>query len=127
MATGTVVITEEPYGKLQKVKWAWTSTSGGAAGDATAHAYTGVIVRFLAVPGTAGDQPSDQFDVVINDEDGYDILAGQGANLSNASNTTVVSGMGAVANDRLTLAVTNAGDANTGACILYIDPRGGVA
>jgi hypothetical protein len=125
--TGTVVITEEPFGRLQKVKFAWTATSGGAAGDTTAHAYTGVIVRFLAVPGTGDDAPTDQFDVVVNDEDNYDVLAGQGANLSNAANTTVVAGMGAVANDRLTLAVTNAGDSNKGTCIVYIDPRGGVA
>ena len=56
----------------------------------------------------------------MNDADGYDILAGQGANLSNAATTTVVASLGAIANDKISLAATNMGDSKGATLYLYI-------
>jgi hypothetical protein len=59
---------------------------------------------------------------VLNDADGLDVLAGLGANLSNAAATTKVDtdGMGCVANSAITLAATNMGDTKGVTLYLYI-------
>ena len=120
----TCVCTEEIYGSVKKVTWDWLSAADGSvgtvAGRITTEIYNGAVLRAVFVPDAAGTQPSDNYDVAINDADGYDILAGQGANKSNAAAVTVVASMGAVANDKLTLAVTNAGDSKGGIVYLYI-------
>jgi hypothetical protein len=62
------------------------------------------------------------YDVTVTDGDSIDVLNALGANLSNAA-TTLKSdqdGLGAVANDTLTLAVTNAGASKGGKTILFI-------
>jgi len=115
---GTVTVSEETHGTLKKVHFSWTSSAGGAADGSTTKAYNGVLVRAVFVPGAT--TPSDLYDVVLNDADGYDVLAGQGADRSSAAAETVVASMGAVANDKLTLGVTNAGDTKNGEVILYI-------
>lgn len=49
------------------------------------------------------------------------MLMGAGADRSNASTEQVLaSSLGIVANDKLTLSVTNAGDTKSGTVILYI-------
>lgn len=118
---GTVVTTEETIGTIKKVKFAWTSSAGGAADATTTGVYSGEIIRLVTVPGAGGDQPTNLYDVAVNDADGNDVLMGAGANRSNASTEQVLgTSLGCVANDALTLAVTNAGNAKTGTVILYI-------
>lgn len=118
---GTVTITEETHSTIKKVKFAWTSDAAGAADGTTTKAYTGEIIRLVTVPGTAGVQPTDLYDVVVNDEDTTDVLMGAGANRSNASTQQVLaSSLGVVANDKLALSITNAGNAKSGVVYLYI-------
>lgn len=119
---GTVVTTEERIGRIHKVKFAWTSSAGGAADGATDGFYTGEIVRVVQIPAAGGTQPTNAYDVVVNDADGADALVALGADLSNAAQTskTYKDGLGAVANTQLTLAVTNAGNAKAGQTILYL-------
>jgi hypothetical protein len=120
MADAVVTTTEEIYGTVKKVKFAIVSATDGTATATTANAFSGEVLRLVIVPGAAGDAPTDQFDVAVNDADGYDILAGQGANLSNAATTTVVASMGCVANDRLSLSASGMGDQNTATAYVYI-------
>ncbi len=118
---GTVTIAEETYGTVRKVKFAWTSDAAGAADGITTKAYSGAVERLVTVPGTAGDQPTDLYDVVVNDEDATDVLMGAGANRSNVTTQQVLaSSLGVVANDKLTLAVTNAGATKKGTVYVYI-------
>lgn len=118
---GTVTTTEETHGSVKKVKFAWISSAGGAADAVSAAAFSGAIERLVTVPGAGGVQPTDNYDVVVNDDDGNDVLMGAGANRSNASTQQVLaSSLGVVANDKLTLAVTNAGNAKEGTVILYL-------
>jgi hypothetical protein len=118
---GTVVTTEEVLGDIQKVKWVWTSSAGGAADDTTDKAFSGIVERVIIIPGTAGDAPDDLFDVAITDGDSVDITLGNGANCSNANTTVIMSDkLSAVDNDTLTLAVTNAGAAKKGTVIVYV-------
>ena len=120
MADAIVVKKEESASWVKKVKFAITSATGGSATATTAESYTGEVLRLVVDPNTGADQPTTAFDVAINDEDGYDILAGQGTDLSNAATTTVVASMGCVANDVLALAVTNMGAVKKADVILYL-------
>lgn len=119
---GTVTTVEERIGRIHKVKFTWVSSAGGAADATTTDYYTGEIVRAVQIPDSGGTQPTDQYDVVVNDSDSADALYGLGANLSNAATTLKAEkdGLGAVANTKLTLAVTAAGNAKGGQTILYL-------
>jgi hypothetical protein len=123
---GTVVVVEETFNKIQKVKFAWTSEDVGAdAGKATkttTNAYTGEIIRLVTIPGGAPNAPSDNYTVTVTDEDSTDVLMGAAfANRDEANTEQVLaSSLGCVANDKLTLNVSGAGNAKTGTVIIYI-------
>jgi len=121
MAAGTVVITEETFGTIKKIKFAWTSTAGGAASDTTVNAYSGKILGLATVPGAAPDAPTPDYDITVTDEDGMDVLMGGGANRHTTNTEYVLStSLGAVANDKLTINVAAAGAAKKGVAYLYI-------
>lgn len=115
-----MAVTEEKN-TIRKIKFAWTSAADGTATETTTNAYTGEIIRLVTIPGTAGVQPTDQYDITITDEDGVDVLAAAGANRSNANIEQVAaSSLGVVANDKLTINVSNAGNAKSGTAIIYV-------
>jgi len=125
---GTVT-TDEANAKdwpISKVTFNWLSSAGGAADGETTYAYTGKLVRVVQIPGTAGVQPSDLYDMTILDTDSADVLAGVGANISNAAITQTVTPvtLGCVVESKLTLGVTNAGNAKSGKTIVYISKVG---
>jgi hypothetical protein len=121
MPTAAIVTTtEETFGSVKKVKFSITSSDGGVATATTTQAYSGEVLRLVIVPGADALAPTALFDIEIMDDDGYDILAGQGANLSNAATTTVIASMGCVANDQLHLSASGMGDANGATVIIYI-------
>ncbi len=122
---GTVVVTEETFGSVKKITFAWTSENGGAnagkASKTTVNHYNGEIIRLVTVPGTGGDAPTDDYDITVTDEDSTDVLMGAGANRDTANTEQVLaSSLGCVANDKLTLNVSNAGNAKKGTVHLYI-------
>jgi hypothetical protein len=116
----SVTITEERVGTVKKIKFEIVSAADGSASGTTTYAYDGAVLRFVTVPDGGATQPTDNFDIVLNDADGYDILAGQGANRSNAAASTVVASMGAVATDKISLAASNMGDSKGATLYLYI-------
>jgi hypothetical protein len=115
---GTVVVSEIYHAPLEEVKFAWTSSAGGAADATTPEAYSGQIVECIIVPGST--TPSNLFDVVVTDQNSVDVLHGLGADCSNADTTIITAGLGAISNSPLTLALTNAGASKTGTVILHI-------
>ncbi len=117
---GTVTVTEETYGSVKKITWAWTSDGSGDADQQTTNAYTGAISRLVTVPdGVAA--PAANYDVVVNDEDSTDVLMAGGQNRSDtATEQVLASSLGFVANDKLNLVVSNAGDTKQGTVYLYI-------
>lgn len=121
-AVGTVTYSEEIFGSVQKITAAWTCSAGGAvSGTSTALPFSGKIERLVTVPGTAGDQPTDQYDITILDEDGVDVLANAGQNRSNVNTEQVASAsLGIVANDKLQLVVAAAGATKKGTVYLYL-------
>lgn len=120
-AAGTVTVAEETFGSVKKITFTWTSTAGGAADGATTFTYNGAIERLVTVPAGGGSAPSDDYDITIVDGDNTDVLMGAGANRDTANTEQVLaSSLGVVANDTLTLHVTNAGATKGGVVYLYL-------
>lgn len=115
---GTVTITEESLGKIDKVTFTWASATTGAADGTTTQLYTGRIKQALIYAGAT--TPTDLFDVQVKDSASIDLLFGDGANCP-VADVVVVEDAGYVVNDPLTLAVTNAGDTKTGSVVVYIE------
>ena len=119
-AAGTVVVTEETFGTIKKVTFAWTSTAGGAADAPTVATFSGKIEALVTIP-DAADAPTALYDVTVTDADGVDVLAGAGANRSATATELVLSSLlGIVANDLLTVNITNAGAAKKGRVIVHL-------
>lgn len=117
---GTVTTTEKTLGTVKKVTFAWTSSAGGAADATTAAVFDGKLIGLTTIP-DAGTAPTDNYDVVLNDADGHDVLLGAGANRDTLNTEHVAeASLGAVAHSKLTLAVTNAGAAKLGTVIVYL-------
>ena len=117
---GTVTITEITYTSAKKITFTWTSSSGGAADATTAKVFDGKLVGLTTDPdGT--DAPTDNYDIVISDADGHDVLLGAGANRDTLDTEHVAeANLGAVAGSKLTLAVTTAGNATKGVVIMWV-------
>lgn len=121
----SITKTEETFGVIKKISWAWTAHTDGKVAKATANATTaavfnGEIVRLVTVP-DATSAPSDNYDVYIYDEDGLDVLLGAGKDRDIATAEQVAAAnLSVVANDRLTLYVEGAGSGGKGTVHLYI-------
>jgi len=123
MAGSSVTMTEEVYGTIKKIKFVWVSddTTGLVTGSASTNIYSGKILGLATVPGTLGVTPDNLYDVEILDDDGLDVLMGGGLDRSDVNTEYVLStSLGAVANDHLTLAVSNAGNSKEGTVYIYI-------
>jgi hypothetical protein len=122
MTAQVVTLTETTHTSVKRIHWDWLSTDTGAVVSASTVAYDGLLERVVFDPDAAGTQPTDQYDVTITDPDGNDVLAGLGANLTNASTVvkTHADGLTAVGGQILTLNVTNAGNAKGGLVIVYL-------
>jgi len=124
MTAQAVTITEREIqiDGINRIIWDWTSTDAGAVvGSVTTFSYSGVVVRASFIPDTGDTAPTTAYDMTIKDEDGIDVLGGLGADLTTSNSYKVFGdGLGVVRNSTLTLAITNAGDANGGKVILDI-------
>ena len=99
-----------------------TSTAGGAVTEDTSKKLGGFVLNVGIRPDSGGTQPTDQFDFVINDAYGRDILRAGGGNLSNSSDTwlTPVIDDGLVfVNSLLSVVLSNAGDSKGVTVIIY--------
>jgi len=110
-------------GAVKETRLAWTSdASGDVSGTPTENDINGVLLNVKFVPGSSGDQPSDNYDVTLLDADGIDVLDGLGADLSNAAGSiiTPLAGDGMVhVRSTLNLVVANAGDTKSGEIVIY--------
>jgi hypothetical protein len=121
----SVTLTEETYGILKKITWAWTAHTDGKVAVATANAettkaYNGILERLVTVPHT--NAPDDNYTVIIYDEDDVDVLMAAAVGNRDTANTEQIaaSSLGVVANDKLTLYIEGAGSGNQGTVHLYI-------
>lgn len=117
--TGTVTVEESAFGGVCRIKWSWTSTAGGAAALATAAGYYGRVISFLSDPGATA--PTDNYDAVVTDADGYDVLQGAGVDRDTVNTEQGVPPAASVAFGPLTLTIANAGNAKNGVFVLLIE------
>ena len=121
-AAGTSTVAETTFPTVKKIVWTWTSGTGAEGGTVTkvtTAGFDGKLIGLTTDPGTAA--PTDNYDVAITDADGHDVLLGAGANRDTANTEYVAeASLGAVAGSKLTLSITNAGDAKEGVVILYL-------
>jgi len=122
-AVGTVTtLTEESFGSVKSVYWAWTGgTAETALGSCTtALFYNGKILYFVSNPGA---NVKADYSISVLDKSDNDVLARAGLNHGATTTVTICeSSLGAVANSQLELVVQNAGSAGTevGEVWLYI-------
>lgn len=123
MAGSSVTITRKRLGDIIKLKFAWVSDdAAGTASGTTTFEVTGLPMRFTTVPSGGGTAPTDNYDITIKDEDGVDILNGQGADrdTANTENKRDSDGLMICAATALTFAVANAGNSKQGTAYLYL-------
>lgn len=116
--------TADKGGTVTEYSMAWTSAVGGTVSQAV-NVKRGEIIGAKFVPGSGADQPTNLYDVTLEDGDSVDVLAGTGANLSNGTSTRAVpllSTYGAVwfEGGQLTLTVANAGDTKKGTVKVWV-------
>lgn len=126
---GTVTITDQKHKSIRRIELDWLSDASGDVSGTDTDTVTGQILRVVFIPDSGGTQPTNLYDVVLNDADSLDVLAALGANLSNTTSTQVVpvvtngtAGNMApmVVDSVLSLVVSNAGNAKGGKVILYV-------
>jgi len=114
----TMTLAEETYGSMKKIKASWVEASGAATAT-TVNTYNGKIQALTTIP-NASSAPLASYDVTVKDESSVDVLIGGGLNRAAAATENVKGGsMGAVANDKLTIAIANAGS-SSGAGDIYL-------
>lgn len=122
MTAQVVTLTETHHTSVKRIMWDWLSTDAGVVTSQTTFGYDGLLERVVFDPDPAPTQPTAAYDVTITDDDGNDVLADLGADLSNSATVvkTHADGLTAVAGSKLTLNVANAGNATGGVIIVYL-------
>jgi len=120
----TSTITELTSASVKSVEWSWAGGSGGIVDDTTTAALDGELIGFCVEPDTtSGIIPLDNFDVVLYDSRGIDLLVGGGANLDSAS-VTYFTWLGdemlPASNTPLRLYVSGVDSADAGVCTAWI-------
>ncbi len=109
--------------QIKRLKLDYVTASGSAS--VTVADVNGVILRVTTNPGATA--PTDNWDIALLDEDGIDVLGGDGVDRDTANSESfcpsVAFGDGFVpvaVSGSLTLNITNAGDAKVGSVIVYL-------
>lgn len=124
---GSITFSHALHRTIRHLTFDWQSDAAGAVSGLLSDAVSGELLRVVFKPDGGGTQPTDLYDVTLLDEDGFDVLQGKGANLSNvtATNVTPLVGDGATTNQRvaldgvLELRVAAAGNAKGGIVTIY--------
>jgi hypothetical protein len=113
---------ETPIGSpVSIIIWSFISSAGGAATEQTKKV-SGKVKRIVTNPDNT-DTPSANWDLTITDEDGVDILEGEGANRDPAGAGTsegIAFTISELIASKLTFTVANAGNAKKGVVKLYL-------
>jgi hypothetical protein len=118
---GSATITYSSHDTIKYVQWSWTSDASGDVSGTDTVVVSGVALRYATNPGSTA--PTDNYDIVVNDEDGIDIAAGGLANRDTSNSEQVLTGGdakdGPAFMGKLSLVVSNAGNAKEGVLRMY--------
>jgi hypothetical protein len=91
----------------------------GNDSEQTGARVTGLLYRVVTNPDDT-DVPNANWDLTITDEDGVDLLAGQGVNRSNSNSEQIVLSNPVEVSSKLTFSVTNGGTGKKGKVTAYL-------
>lgn len=123
-AAGSISTTavSSPMSGLTRYAFDWTCDAGGAVSSVGVVIRGGFIRQIQFVPDGGGTQPTNLYDVTLLDANSVDLLAGAGADLSNAASKITVPTapifLDTLLNTMVYPTVANAGNAKGG--IIYI-------
>lgn len=102
---GSIIISHQNHRTIRRLTFDWLSDAAGAVSGLLSPDVSGKLMCVVFTPDGGGTQPTDLYDVTLVDEDGFDVLQGKGANLSNvnASNVVPLVGDGTTTNQRVAL------------------------
>lgn len=117
----SVAIAETVHTSCKRVTFVWVSASDGTASGTTTAVFDGMLAGLATTPAGGGSAPTDNYDVVINDASGNDVLLGAGANRS-SSLTQYVTGasLAGVSGQTLTIGISNAGSGKGGTVVIWL-------
>lgn len=121
-------------GRYQKVTVDWTSDASDGTCTGTSKKIVGRLVKAITDPSATA--PTDNYDIQITDEQSNDVLGGVQSTLGNrdtanteevyflvkdAAGTPLAQSIHPVVCDKLTVAITNAGNSKVGQLVLYVE------
>lgn len=101
----------------------WTSDASGAVSGNTAalsQITRGYLLQVRFEPSSGGTQPSDGYDATLVDAGGFDLLDGNGSDLSNSSTDYAVWNPRMFVDGALDLVIANAGSAKKGTVTIWV-------
>jgi hypothetical protein len=129
-AVGTCTITySQSRPGIKRVTWDWVCDASGNVSGTDTKALNGEVLRFVTNPDAVA--PTDNYDITLNDEDGFDIANGLLANRDTLNTEQVVpvfetivgantyGNRGTVIDGKLSLVVASAGNAKAGRLVMY--------
>lgn len=128
---GTVDISYQEFRSVKRVIFDWLADASGDVSGTESKVVNGVLLKAVFIPDSGDLAPDASYDVILEDDNGLDVLSGQGADLSALTATSVIPGVPLddgtttsvgpqTLDDKLELQVSNAGTANAGQLILYM-------
>lgn len=108
---------------LEQISIVWTSDA--SSGEVWGNAFSvgaGALWQVKFIPGVGMAQPTNSYDVTIEDEDGCDVVVGKGANLSNVTSYIGVQNapLSWLTGQDLDVVVSAAGNSKQGTVVLVI-------
>lgn len=121
MAGSSMTFVYHNLGAIRKIVADWVSDDSAGTASATTEILSGVARKLVTDPGATA--PTDDYDLVVNDDKGIDVLGGVGADRDTA-NTEVAYPVGGtyfqpVFNSKLTFSISAAGNSKTGQIVFY--------
>lgn len=117
MAGMVCTITYKEWATIKTVTFTWLSDDAAGTASETTKPISGVILRAVTDPGATA--PDDNYDIVVNDADGVDVMAAALANRDTANTEQVTPAAPPAVSGPLTMEVSAAGNAKEGVLILY--------
>lgn len=131
MAGSSMSFTYSEAGGIARITVAWVSdsSSGGVAG--TTKDIAGFLLKGVTEPGVSTEQPDDNYNIVLTDANGANILGSTQDDLllrdeTNSEEVPVVLspgddvGLNPVVQGPVTVTVDSAGSSNEGTLVLYV-------
>lgn len=118
---GTTTITYQEHRGIHVCTFTWLCDASGDADDGTTKAISGELLKVVTDPdGT--DVPTDNYDIVLNDENGLDVAAAGLGNRDTANTEQALATLGSCFDGTLNLVVSNAGNAKRGVVKVFYRP-----